>query len=267
MSFEGKTVLVVGAEFAIGTLAAEYFGKEKAKLALVSSNSQNKFDNVLENIEESGVKTDVFVIIGDVTKDSKCIIDKTIDKFGRLDILFISASFIRPASIENFNIRDFDAMMTQNVRSSFELTHFAVPHLIESKGNIIIDSSTALGLIPVENWIFCCISKAALQQFTKCAAIELKDHGVRMNCISAQNIDVDFHSFIDIDRDKEEVDYENFLEQNDIKGPMNERNGQKIDCVSAIAFLANDNETFFITGLVVPVYSNADCGAISAKIL
>ena len=179
MSFEGKVVLIVNGELDIGILAAEYFASEKAKLALASTNDGRKCINLLQKIKEIDIEPDAFVIIDDL--DSKCIIDKTIGTFGRLDILFINAFFEMPASIENLSMRDFDAVLARNIRNPIELTHFAVPHLAESKGNAIINNSSALGLIPLENWIYYSISKAALHQFVKCAAIELKHKSVRIN--------------------------------------------------------------------------------------
>lgn len=179
MSFEGKVILIVNGEVEIGILAAEYFAAEKAKLALASTNDDRKCKSLLQQIKDSGIEMDAFIIIDDL--DSKCIIDKTIETFGRLDILFINAFFEMPASIENLSMRDFDAVLAKNIRNPIELTHFAVPHLAKSRGNVIIVNSNALGLIPLENWIYYCISKAALHQFVKCAAIELKHEAIRIN--------------------------------------------------------------------------------------
>lgn len=252
MSFNGKVILIIGFNSRVGALAAEYFAKEMAKLALVSLN-EDRFHSVLESIKEIGVKTEPLFITGDVTKDSKRIIDETIKKYGRLDILFNNAGFTMPASIQNLKIEDYDSMMARNVRGLIELTSHALPYLISSKGNVINNASFS-NFVPIDKLFFYCISKAALDQFTKCAALELKSKQVRVNSISPGVIDTDFHHYIGIDRDKEEVEYVNFLELHNIKGP-NRRNGS-IDCISAIAFLAKENPTLEITGVVVPVDSN-----------
>lgn len=179
MSFENKVVLIVNGELDIGYLAAEYFIAEKAKLAVASTNDDRECKNLLQKIKECGIEMDAFVVIND--SDSKRIIDKTIETFGRLDVLFINAFFAMPASIENLSMRDFDAVLAKNIRNPIELTHFAVPHLSKARGNVIINNSSALGLIPLENWIYYSISKAALHQFVRCAALELKSRAVRIN--------------------------------------------------------------------------------------
>lgn len=253
MSFDGKVILIVGFNSRVGAVAAQYFSKEKAKLALVSLN-EDRFHSVLESIKEIGVKTEPpLFITGDVTKDSKRIIDETVKKYGRLDILFNNAGFTIPASIETLKIEDFDAMMRRNVRGLIELTANALPYLISSRGNVI-NNACFSNLIPIENFLFYCITKAALDQFTKCAALELKNKNVRINSISPGCIDTEFHHYIGIDRDKEEEEYVNFLELNNIKGPI--RCNGSIDCINAIAFLAKENPKFEITGVVIPVDSD-----------
>lgn len=62
--------------------------------------------------------------------------------------------------------------MATNLRAPFQITQLAVPHLMESKGNIVNVSSVA-GILAFENFLTYCISKAALDQFTKCVAMEV----------------------------------------------------------------------------------------------
>lgn len=146
----------------IGAVAAEYFAKEGALLALVGRNAE-KFEKVLANIKANDIETEPLIILADVTIDAERIINETIDKYNRLDILINNAAFGNHASIETLNIDDFDTMMATNVRSVIQLTQLAIPHLVQSKGNIVNVSSIA-GIASFQNFLIYSMSKAALDK-------------------------------------------------------------------------------------------------------
>lgn len=107
MSFEGKVILITGASDGIGRGCAEFFAKEKAFLALVGRNAE-KFKNVLAQIKQIGVDMEPLVILADISIDYERIIEETIEKYGRLDILINNAGFSIPGSIETTKVEDFD---------------------------------------------------------------------------------------------------------------------------------------------------------------
>lgn len=118
MSFQGKVILITGASGGIGQACAEYFAKEGALLSLVGRNVE-KFEKVVEKIKQSGVDAEPLIILADISVDSARIIDETIGKYDRLDILINNAGFSIPSSIENTKIEDFDSIMATNVRGAF----------------------------------------------------------------------------------------------------------------------------------------------------
>ncbi|XP_055299229.1 uncharacterized oxidoreductase TM_0325-like, partial [Sitodiplosis mosellana] len=164
MSFEGKIILITGASSGIGAACSQYFHKEGALLSLVGRNP-DKFEKLFEKLGENGIETEPLTIYADVSVDAERIINETIEKYGRLDILINNAGFGIPASLETLQIQDYDGIMATNVRGVVELTQLAVPYLIETKGNIINVSSIA-GIIPVPEFFAYSMSKAALDQFT-----------------------------------------------------------------------------------------------------
>lgn len=247
MSFEGKVILITGGNGGIGAACAEYFAEKGALLALVGRNVE-KFEKVLENIKENGVETEPLAIIADVTVDAERIISETIEIYGRLDVLINNAGFSLLGSIETIKMEDYDAMMATNLRAVVELTHLAIPHLIESKGNIVNISSVA-SKITLPFFIGYSMSKAALDQFTKCVAIDLASKGVRVNSINPSYIETDFSASFGIHRGTAEFD--KMIEQTKAMHPI-ERVGCTKDCVNAVAFLAHENASF-ITGINLPV--------------
>lgn len=177
MSFSGKVILLTGASSGIGAATADYFAKKGALLALVARNME-KFTKVLEKIRNSGVDQEPLVILADISVDAERIVNTTIEKYGKLDILINNAAFGIPGTIENTNIDNYDAMMATNVRGTFLLTQLAVPHLIKTKGNIV-NVSSVCGSRSFPGFLAYSMSKSALDQFTRCIALELAAKGVR----------------------------------------------------------------------------------------
>lgn len=247
MSFEGKVILITGASSGIGAACAEYFSKEGALLALVGRNA-DRSRKVVDKIKEIGVEAEPLVILADISVDSDRIINETIDKYGRLDILINNAAFSIPGTIENTQLDDFDSMMATNVRGTLLLTQLAVPHLIASKGNII-NVSSVCGLRSFEGLLGYCMSKAALDQFTRCISLELAGKGVRVNSVNPGVIDTNFHDCLGFDRNGPE--YSAVMDAYAKMHPLG-RVGQSEECVNAIAFLAKGNAGF-VTGVTLPI--------------
>lgn len=248
MSFEGKVVLISGASSGIGAACSEYFAKEGALVAMVGRNPE-KSANVAKKIQESGVKVAPLVILADISVDSKRIITETIGKFGRLDILINNAGFSIPGTIENTRIEDFDSIMGTNVRGTLLLTQLAVPYLIKTKGNIV-NVSSVVGLRAFEGILAYCMSKAALDQFTHCTALELATKGVRVNSVNPAVIDTNFHT-IEFGHPRNTPLFEAMRESQAQMHPIG-RFGQSEEVVAAIAFLAKENAGF-VTGVTLPI--------------
>lgn len=126
-------------------------------LALVARNEE-KFEVLLQKLKDDGVETEPLVIIADLTVDVERIISETIDKYGRLDILINNAGIVCAQSILDLKMDEFDSMMTVNFRAIVELTHLAVPHLIQTKGNVV-NVSSITSTMAAEGLLGYCTSK------------------------------------------------------------------------------------------------------------
>lgn len=248
MSFEGKVILITGASSGIGAACAIHLAREGALLALVGRNEE-KFAKVAEKIKESGIETEPLIILADVSVDAERIVAETIDKYEHIDILINNAGFARQGTLEATSMDDYDAVMGTNVRGLMQITQLALPHLIATKGNIL-NVSSVCGLRQFKGFLAYCMSKSALDQFTKCTAIELAEHGVRVNSVNPGVIDTDFHhtSF----NLPSEEEYATYLESYAKLHPMG-RVGESEDVVHAIVYLINDRTAGFVTGVCLPV--------------
>ncbi|CAH2051664.1 unnamed protein product, partial [Iphiclides podalirius] len=193
MSFKDKVVVVTGSSSGIGASAAIEFAKEGAHVVIVGRN-ETKLENVREKCEEYGKNP--LVIKADVSKDADCkrIVDETIEKFGRIDVLVNNAGFSEIVDITSESFMEiYDRIVNVNLRAVVYITHKAIPHLIKSKGNIInISSVGGTNTLGIPDFIPYKVSKAGLNHFTRCAALKLASHGVRVNTISPGPVRTDF---------------------------------------------------------------------------
>lgn len=187
MSFANKVVIVTGGSSGIGAATAVHFAKEGAQVAIVGRN-ETKLKDVAAQISKVG-KTPLVIKADVATNEVRSIVKKTIEKFGKLDVLVNNAGLLRDAAILDENLEQvYDEVMNTNLRSIFILTSLAGPHLIKSKGNIVnISSVAALSTLkafaPTGKAAYC-VSKAALNHFSRISAMELAPKGVRVNMVS-----------------------------------------------------------------------------------
>lgn len=95
-------------------------------------------------------------------------------------------------TIENTSLEQFDRMMNTNVRSIYHLTMLAVPHLIKTEGNIV-NVSSVNGIRSFPGVLAYNISKTAVDQFTRCVALELAAKNVRCNSVNPGVIVTNLH--------------------------------------------------------------------------
>lgn len=242
MSFLNKVVIVTGASSGIGADVVKRFAREAAKVVLVGRNEKN-LDKVRDELP---LNVEALSIVADITKNEDSVINKTIERFGQLDILINSAGVLQRGSIEDIDIGDFDDVMDVNVRSVFKLTKQAIPHLIKTKGNIV-NVSSVTGLRSFPNAISYCVSKAALDQFTKCTALDLASKGVRVNSVNPGTIGTGMHKKVGLT----DEDFAAYLEKCKSTHALG-RHGNAAEVSSAILFLAGDTASF-ITGCCLSV--------------
>lgn len=244
MSLLGKVVLVTGASSGIGANAAIHLSKLGANVAIVGRDSA-KLHGVAEQIIAAG-SPEPLEIVADVNEDTDEIITKTIQKFGKLDVLVNNAGIARFAKELLGTLEIYDSIMNTNVRSVLALTKAAVPHLEKTKGNVINVSSIA-GTNVIPGGVAYTMSKAALDHFTRNAAVDLAPKGIRVNAIKPGAVDTPIFGTVGLDDEAKQK----FLEGCKTSYPAG-RAGVVGDTSNAIAFLAQDASSF-ITGHLLMV--------------
>lgn len=245
MSFAKKVILITGASSGIGTATALRFAQLGACLSLTGRN-KDKLKNVAEqcNLEPNKM----LVTTGDLTNEDsvKNIIDLTIKHYGRLDVLVNNSGMLEIGSIETTNMEDFDRCFNLNVRSVYQLSTLAVPYLIKTKGNIVNVSSVA-GLRAFPNFLIYSMSKAALDHFTHCTALDLAPKQVRVNGVNPGVIKTNLYLNSGMSQKQIEMFFEHSKETHALG-----RLGDVMDVAKAITFLASEDANY-MTGVTLPV--------------
>lgn len=243
MDFSGKVVIITGASSGIGARAAIYLSSLGGKLVITGRNEENLKATVAK------CEGEVLPIVADmnVEADREKIVDQSIKKFGKIDVLVNNAGFGAKGNLMDSTMDQFDSLMNTNVRSVFHLTKLVAPHLIKSQGNIVNISSVA-GLRANPASIIYSMSKAALDQFTKCIALDLAPNNVRVNSVNPAVIVTEFHKRLGMD----DATYQVFVESASKTHALG-RVGNVDETAHAIAFLACNEVSSFITGTLLAV--------------
>ena len=120
------------------------------------------------------------------------IVRRALERFGAIDILVNSAGIIASGTIETTSDEAWERMMALNVTAPFRLMRAAASALSERKG-AVVNVSSVTGLRAFPGVLAYCVSKAAVDQLTRCAALELAPRGVRVNAVNPGVVVTNLH--------------------------------------------------------------------------
>ena len=240
MKLSEKVVVVTGGSRGIGYAIAKLFSENGAKVVITSQDSQ-RLEKASSEIPNS------FGIVADIRKKDqvKNVIDKTIEKFGKLDILVNNAGiFPKIKKLHEIDEDEWNQVLDVNLTGQFRFTKEAIPHLQKTSGSIInISSDAGLKAYQGFNADAYSASKAALIVLTKCWALEYAKDKIRVNCICPGVVDTDMTKpFMKTEKDIEFMNDEH---------PIG-RIGQPIEVGNAALYFASD-ESSWTTGAVLTV--------------
>jgi NAD(P)-dependent dehydrogenase (short-subunit alcohol dehydrogenase family) len=243
--YKGKVALITGASSGIGRATAVLLARKGLNLALVSRN-EKVLEEVRLEIAEPGAE--VLIIPADLTREDQtaACVTATVNHFERLDILINAAGIIGSGSIETTSLDEWDRMLGINLRSLFHITQLAIPYLTKTRG-AVVNVSSVTGTRAFPNILAYCVSKAGVDQMTRCAALELAEKGIRVNAVNPGVVRTQLHRRSGMD----EKAYQAFLEHSKTTHPLG-RVGQPEEVAELIWFLASPRSNW-ITGVCVSI--------------
>lgn len=252
MDLEGKKALVTGASNGIGRAAALALARRGASVALTARRKDRLAETArqVEQIRrEAGLAAGgAHVVAADLMRapERERCVREAAERLSGLDILVNASGILEGGSVETTSLDAWDRTMEINVRSLFDMTRHAVPHLAATRGTVINLSSVA-GLRAYPGILAYCVSKAAVDQLTRCLSLELAPKGIRVNAVNPGVVVTDLHR----SGGMSEADYAAFLERCKTTHPLG-RVGTAEEVAESIAFLASP-ASGWITGITLSV--------------
>jgi meso-butanediol dehydrogenase/(S,S)-butanediol dehydrogenase/diacetyl reductase len=239
--FTDKVALITGAASGIGRATAIRLAGEGARLFLADINEAG----LTETVELLTKACNVKITCVDVTDSSACntLVEECIEHFGQLDILCNIAGIALCKNLADITDSDWQRVVGINLNGVFFLSRAAMPHLIQSKGNIVNMSSSA-GLVGQAYTSAYCATKAAVLMFSKSLAIEFAKKGVRVNAICPGMVNTPLTEKFSMPDDVDMQLMEKMF-------PLIE-GAEPEEIAGAVAYLASA-EARFITGAALPI--------------
>ncbi len=237
----GKVSIVTGAARGIGRATATIFAKEGSNIIIADILDEGH--EVADAVNQAIGREVAIFVKTDISReeDVKRMIDITLERFGRIDVLVNNAGIGHFKDILETSVDEWDRVININLKGAFLCCKYVVPHMIKAGGGSIINVSSIVGVRGGERCVAYAASKAGLIGLTKALAMDLMKYNIRVNAIAPRAIETQMMY---------EYKGEELAER--LKRYLFGRLGKPEEVANAILFLASD-EASYISGEVLVV--------------
>ena len=236
-----KVALITGGDSGIGRAVAVLFAREGADVAFTYLKSEKRdAEETKRAIESEGQRA--YPLSGDVRDPKVCkkLVEQTVDKFGKLDILVNNAAFQQhQETLEDVSEQQWDRTFKTNIYGYFYMTKAALPHLEE--GSAIVNTGSITGLEGSKELLDYASTKGAIHAFTKSLAQNLVERGIRVNCVAPGPVWTPLNP-----SDQKPKDVAQFGADTPMKRPA-----QPEEIAPAYVYFASEADSSYVTGEVL----------------
>ena len=245
ITFSGKVAIVTGASSGIGRATAVAMAENGASVAAVARDAAALEETLAECAHHGAA---AIAIATDLTSPDGAndIVQAAVSRFGGVDVVVNAAGIIATGTTDATDDATWDRVMDLNVRAPFRLMRAAFPYLKERRG-AVVNVSSVNGQRVFPNLAAYNTSKAALDQLTRCAAIDWAGHGVRVNAVNPGVTVTNLHRRSGM----AEEAYAAFLARSKETHPLG-RPGQATEIAALILFLASE-QAGWVTGETIAI--------------
>ncbi|MFH1441870.1 MAG: 3-oxoacyl-[acyl-carrier-protein] reductase [Candidatus Omnitrophota bacterium] len=228
-----KTVIITGGSRGIGRACCAAFAKAGANVAFTYSKSKKEAEDL--EVELSKLNVEYLSLQADVKDYEQCrqVVGKTIEKFGRLDVLINNAGITRDKALFMMAPEDWKEVIDTNLSGVFNMSRAVITGFLKQKSGCIINMSSVSGIIGLPRQVNYSASKAGIIGFTKSLAKEVAGYGIRVNAVCPGFIETDMVKVLKAEH-RDEI----------IKNIPLKRMGQAQEVADLCVFIASDKAKY-----------------------
>lgn len=246
MKLAGKVALITGGTSGIGSATAVRFAAEGAKVAITGRNA-GRGEQVVRDIEAGG--GEALFLRADVRSAADCrqAVERTLQRFGRIDVLFNNAGVFHPKTVPDCSEEEWDETIDSSLKGAFLMSKFVLPSMIERRSGSIIHTSSGWGIQGGDKAAAYCAAKGGLIVMAKAMAIDHGPQGIRVNCVCPGDV---MTPMLPDDAAKRGMAWDDYA-AGAARRPLG-RIGTAEEIAAAVLYLASD-ESSFVTGTALVV--------------